>query len=58
MEELSSKISSNTSSFLDKNQMAMKAAGAVLSAAQLRKKKKGKPSKKSKKTRYVDDEEF
>jgi hypothetical protein len=58
MEELSSKISTNTSSFLDKNQMAMKAAGAVLTAAQMRKKKKGKSSKKSKSARYVDDEEF
>jgi hypothetical protein len=38
--------------------MAMKAAGAVLTAAQLRKKKKGKSSKKGKTTRYVDDEEF
>jgi hypothetical protein len=58
MEELSTKISSNTSSFLDKNQMAMKAAGAVLTAAQMRKKKKGKSAKKAKSTRYVDDEEF
>jgi uncharacterized protein YoxC len=58
MEELSNKISTNTSSFLDKNQMAMKAAGAVLTAAQMRKRKKGKPSKKGKSARYVDDEEF
>jgi hypothetical protein len=58
MEEFSTKIADNTSSFLDKNQMAMKAAGAVLTASQLRKKKKSKPSKKSKAKRYVDDEEF
>jgi hypothetical protein len=38
--------------------MAMKAAGAVLTAAQLRKKKKGKKSKKAKNSKYVDDEEF
>jgi hypothetical protein len=36
----------------------MKAAGAVLTAAQLRKKKKGKKSKKAKNSKYVDDEEF
>ena len=58
MEELSSKISTNTSAFLDKNQMAMKAAGAVLTAAQMRKKKNRKSGKKSKSARYVDDEEF
>jgi len=38
--------------------MAMKAAGAVLTAAQLRKKKKGNKSKKAKNSKYVDDEEF
>jgi hypothetical protein len=38
--------------------MAMKAAGAVLTASQLRKKKKSKSAKKSKKPRFVDDEEF
>ncbi|MFM1796613.1 MAG: hypothetical protein RL733_394, partial [Actinomycetota bacterium] len=58
MEDLSTKITENTSSFLDKNQMAMKAAGAVLTATQMRKKKKSKPSKKTKSTRFVDDEEF
>jgi len=57
MEELSTKISESTSSFLDKNQIAMKAAGAVLTAAQLRKKGK-KKSKKSKKADFIDDEEF
>ena len=36
----------------------MKAAGAVLTAAQMRKKKKGKSGKKGKSARYVDDEEF
>jgi hypothetical protein len=30
----------------------------VLTAAQLRKKKKGKKSKKAKNSKYVDDEEF
>jgi hypothetical protein len=35
----------------------MKAAGAVLTAAQLRKKKR-KQSKKTEQTRFVDDEEF
>ena len=58
MEEFSSKVSESASGFLDKNQMAMKAAGAVLTAAQLRKKKKGKKSKKAKNSKYVDDEEF
>jgi hypothetical protein len=56
---MSTKIAESTSSFLDKNQVAMKAAGAVLTAAQLRKKgKKKKSSKKSERSQYVDDEEF
>ncbi|MBM3655530.1 MAG: DUF948 domain-containing protein [Actinobacteria bacterium] len=58
MEEFSSKVTQSASGFLDRNQMAMKAAGAVLSAAQLRKKKKAKKSKKAKNSKYVDDEEF
>ena len=58
MEDFTSKVSESASGFLDKNQMAMKAAGAVLTAAQLRKKKKGKKSKKAKSSKYVDDEEF
>ena len=55
--ELTTKISENTSSFLDKNQIAMKAAGAILSAASLRKKGK-KKSKRKAKSQDFDDEEF
>ena len=55
LEEISTKISENTSSFLDKNQIAMKAAGAILGAAKLRKRKR-RSSKKAQ--RSVDDEEF
>jgi hypothetical protein len=58
---MSSKIAESTSSFLDKNQIAMKAAGAVLTAAQLRKKGKKKkkgPNKRAERSQYVDDEEF
>lgn len=60
IDEMSTKIAESTSSFLDKNQIAMKAAGAVLTAAQLRKKgKKKKGSKKrAERSQYVDDEEF
>jgi uncharacterized protein YoxC len=62
VEDISSKISTTTSAFLDKNELAMKVAGGLLTAAQLRKgknrtkaKTKGKSSKKSKS--FVDDEE-
>jgi hypothetical protein len=61
IDEMSSKIADSTSSFLDKNQIAMKAAGAVLTAAQLRKKGKKKKkgsSKRAERSQYVDDEEF
>jgi len=63
VEDLSSKISATTSTFLDKNELAMKVAGGLLTAAQLRKgkgksksKNNGKSSKKAKS--FVDDEEF
>lgn len=55
LEEISTKISETTSTFLDKNQIAMKAAGAILGAAKLRKRKR-RGSKKAQ--RNVDDEEF
>lgn len=61
IDEVSSKVAESTTSFLDKNQIAMKAAGAVLTAAQLRKKNRGK-KRKSKRATPVrddfDDEEF
>jgi uncharacterized protein YoxC len=61
IDEVSTKVAESTSSFLDKNQVAMKAAGAVLTAAQLRKKSKGKKrqTKRASKNRQdFDDEEF
>jgi hypothetical protein len=59
IDDLSSKVAESASTFLDKNQIAMKAAGAVLTAAQLRKKgKKKKRQRKKAETDFVDDEEF
>jgi hypothetical protein len=59
IDELSTKVAASATTFLDKNQVAMKAAGAVLTAAQLRKKgKKKKRRSKNQETRFVDDEEF
>ena len=56
VEDLTTKITETTSNFIDKNQAAMKAAGAILTAAKLRKKGK-KKSKRKAQTRTVDDDE-
>ena len=62
IDDVSTKIAESTTTFLDKNQVAMKAAGAVLTAAQLRKKGKRKKPKNSGKRAarepFDDDEEF
>jgi len=51
-EELTTKVTASTESFLDNNKMAMKVAGALIGASKL-KKSAGKS-----KRRKVEDEEF
>ncbi len=55
-EELTEKITSATGSFMDKNTLAMKAAGAILAAAQLKKGASNSKSSKSKRRSSSDSE--
>ena len=55
VEDVTTKIAGSTSSFLDKNDIAMKVAGGLLSAAKLRKKSS---KKKSRRRKDYDEEDF
>lgn len=55
VEDVTTKIAGSTSSFLDKNEIAMKVASGLLSAAKLRKKS---AKKKSRKRKDYDEEDF
>jgi hypothetical protein len=60
VEGLTTKISDTTEGFLDKNKMAMNAAGALLAVSKLKKnsESKKKSKKKSKSKANAPDEEF
>jgi hypothetical protein len=55
VEDVTTKIAGSTSGFLDKNDIAMKVAGGLLSAAKLRKKSS---KKKSRRRKDYDEEDF
>jgi hypothetical protein len=55
VEGLTTKISDSTEGFLDKNKMAMNAAGALLAVSKM---KKSSDAKAKKSKRKVADEEF
>ena len=55
VEDVTTKIAGSTSSFLDKNEIAMKVASGLLGAAKLRKKS---AKKKARKRKDYDEEDF
>ena len=55
VEDVTTKIAGSTSSFLDKNEIAMKVASGLLGAAKLRKKS---AKKKARKRKDSDEEDF
>ena len=55
VEDVTTKIAGSTSSFLDKNEIAMKVASGLFSAAKLRKKS---AKKKARKRKDYDEEDF
>ena len=55
VEDVTTKIAESTSSFLDKNEIAMKVASGLLGAAKLRKKS---AKKKARKRKDYDEEDF
>ena len=55
VEDVTTKIAGSTSSFLDKNEIAMKVASGLLGAAKLRKKN---AKKKARKRKDYDEEDF
>jgi uncharacterized protein YoxC len=58
-EELTTKVTASTESFLDNNKMAMKAAGVLLAATKMKKNSKAaKSSGRSKRSSVDSEEEF